>query len=393
MARGDSQRAIGAVTRLLSDHLSRRGFNATVGKPEDAADSDTNASKLNLFLYEVTFDGAMRNVALEDDHPPPVWMVLKYLLTAFDDSELSDSAEAHELLGRGVMALHDLNFLRLDAATTNDVRLALELNPEPLKITFEDSSSDLLSKLMQGSEDNYRLSTALQVRPVLLMPGEPEPATQLVGIDYNQSPAVEVGADAIKLEAIPTLGARIDRIEPAIFEPGDTITLFGNDLNLAGLEAVLGPQTLRIAAQRVDQLSVEVEGTPTDGGGVGPIASGTSISAGEHGLKVQQVMSNGRVRSSNLLTAALRPIVSGAALAGADISLTGTLLGGTDDDVVLTLMGEDTPAQSFETVVTAADQQSLVVSGAGSVDPGRYFALLRVNGVQARVSPTVTVGP
>jgi len=393
MAQGDSQRAIGAVTRLLSDHLSRRGFNATVGKPEDAADSDTNASKLNLFLYEVVFDGAMRNVALEEGRPPPVWMVLKYLLTAFDEGELSDSADAHELLGRGIMALNDLNFLRLDAATTNDVRLALELNPEPLKVTFEDSSSDLLSKLMQGSEDSYRLSAALQVRPVLLMPEEPEPATQLVGIDYSQSPAAEIGSDGVQLEAIPSLGARIDRIEPAVFEPGDTITVYGSDLNLSGLEAVLGAQTLRITTQRADQISVEVEGTPTDGGALGPIAAGNSISAGEHGLKVQQVLGNGRLRSSNLLTAALRPIVNGAALAGADISLTGTLLGGTDDDVVLTLMAEDAPPQSFESVVTAPDQQSLTVSGAGSVDPGRYIALLRVNGVQARVSPTITVGP
>lgn len=391
MARGDSQRAIGAVTRLLSDHLSRRGFTATVGKPEDAADTDTSASKLNLFLYEVSFDGAMRNISLEDGRPPPVWLVLKYLLTAFDDTELSDSADAHELLGRGVMALNDLNYLRLDAAVQNDVRLALELNPEPLKITFDEGSSELLSRLMQGSEEEYRLSAALQVRPVLLMPAEPEPLSQLVGIDYSQSPAAPIGVDGLQLDALSSLGAIIDRIEPAIFDPGEVITVFGTDLHLAGLEAMLGDQTLRVTSQTSEQMTVEIEGTPTDGGPLGPIAAGRSLSAGEHGLKLVQRLPNGRLRSSNLLTGSLRPVVSGATLAAPDVQMTGTLLGGADDDVTLTMLAEDGTAQNFETVVTAADQQTLTVTGAGGVPAGRYLALLRVGRVQARVSPTVVV--
>jgi hypothetical protein len=55
MALADSGRAIGAVTRLLRDHLIRRGFEVSVGKPETATDLNTNA-KLNLFLYETAFD-------------------------------------------------------------------------------------------------------------------------------------------------------------------------------------------------------------------------------------------------------------------------------------------------------------------------------------------------
>ena len=91
MAQADTQRAIGAVTRLLQDHLSRAAFNVLVGKPEEAADAGGNA-RLNLFLYELTVDGAMRNVSLEENRPPPLWLVLRYLLTAFDDDDISDSA-------------------------------------------------------------------------------------------------------------------------------------------------------------------------------------------------------------------------------------------------------------------------------------------------------------
>jgi len=39
MSLADSGTAIGAVTRLLQDHLIRRQFEVSIGKPEDAADS------------------------------------------------------------------------------------------------------------------------------------------------------------------------------------------------------------------------------------------------------------------------------------------------------------------------------------------------------------------
>src|SRR5215510_360096 len=108
MALADSGRAIGAVTKLLQDHLIRRGFEVSIGKPEDAAAANANA-KLNLFLYETGFDGSLRNVRLRPSEPEPLWLTLKYLLTEFDTDEDSDSAAAHELLGRGLSALHELN--------------------------------------------------------------------------------------------------------------------------------------------------------------------------------------------------------------------------------------------------------------------------------------------
>src|SRR5215813_10286780 len=151
MALAESGRAIGAVTLLLQDHLLRRGFDVTIGKPEVAASNDTNA-KLNLFLYETTFDPHLRNHSLRNGEAAPLWLVLKYLLTAFDARENSDSAAAHELLGRGIAALNELNFLALDAAAAPAVRLALEDNPEPLKLTFDETTADLLSKIMQGTD-------------------------------------------------------------------------------------------------------------------------------------------------------------------------------------------------------------------------------------------------
>ena len=90
MSLADSGMAIGAVTRLLQDHLLRRHFQVSIGKPEDAADTATDSPKLNLFLYETAFDPQLAT-HLRDGEPAPLWLVLSNLLTAFDVDEGSDT--------------------------------------------------------------------------------------------------------------------------------------------------------------------------------------------------------------------------------------------------------------------------------------------------------------
>lgn len=392
MALADSGRAIGAVTRLLRDHLIRRGFEVSVGKPELAADTNT-AAKLNLFLYETQFDPSLRNISLHDTEPPPLWLVVKYLLTAFDDREESDSAAAHELLGRGLSALQGLNFLRLDPLVAPDVRLALESNPEPLKLTFDESSVDLLSKIMQGTDERYRLSVAFQMRPVMIA-AAPEPrASLLVGIDYTTAPETVIGEDGIAISVLPTLGPRLQRIEPEAFETGTQIDLFGEDLNSSDLEVVLGDVVLTPLERLPDRLRATVEGDP-GGNPQGPIAAGAALSAGELPLIVRRRLSATRTRSSNLLAVRLLPTLSTAALVAGDLVLTGLLLGDDSDDVLVSFYrtSDGVTVLTFDTVTTAADQQSLTVPGAAAAAPaGTYRVILRVNNQQARSSPSVTV--
>lgn len=388
MALADSGRAIGAVTRLLQDHLIRRGFEVSVGKPEDAAENNTNA-KLNLFLYETAFDPHLRNLSLRDGEPPPLWLVLKFLLTAFDATESSDTAAAHDLLGRGMSALHELNFLRLDPLVALDVRLALENNPEPLKLTFDDSNADLLSKIMQGTDERYRLSVAFQMRPVMVVPGSLPRASLLVGIDYSTAPESIIGRDGVQIEVIPSLGAWLDRVTPDRFEAGDTLTLFGDDVGGSDMEVVLGNVLLSVVERHVDRLVVTAEGSPGT-----PVASGTTLSAGEMPLVVRRRLSPTRTRSSNLLAARLLPTLNGAALVAGDLQLQGTLLGeDTDDVIVLFYRASDgVTVHMFDTVITAADQQTLTVAGAQAALPaGSYRVVLRVNNQQAKASPSVVV--
>ena len=57
----------------------------TVDRPRPPANGGgvPAGGRLNLFLYETSFDPTLRNVPLEDGRPAPLWLVLKYLLTAF----------------------------------------------------------------------------------------------------------------------------------------------------------------------------------------------------------------------------------------------------------------------------------------------------------------------
>lgn len=386
MALADSGRAIGAVTRLLQDHLIRRGFEVSIGKPEDAAASNTNA-KLNLFLYETAFDGSLKNLPLRPHEPVPLWLVLKYLLTAFDGDERSDSPAAHELLGRGLSALHELSVLTLDALTATDVRLALENNPEPLKLSFDETTADLISKIMQGTDERYRLSVAFQMRPVMIVPGTPPRHALLVGVDYSTAPETIIGERGVHIDVEASLGPELARVEPSRFETGAQIQIYGDDLHGSNLEAVLGDTVLTITERRPDRLTVTVEGTPGT-----PVASGTALSAGELPLVVRRRLSPTRTRSSNLLAARLLPTVSSAALVGGDLTLTGILLGDDADDVVVAFYQDGRTVRLFDVVTTSADQQTLGITGVGTAVPaGTYRAVVLVNGQQARSSPAVVV--
>jgi len=386
MALADSGRAIGAVTRLLQDHLIRRGFDVSVGKPEQAAANDTRA-KLNLFLYETGFDSALRNVRLRPNEPEPLWLVLKYLLTAFDTDENSDSPAAHDLLGRGISALHQLNFLSLDGLVALDVRLALENNPEPLKLTFDETTADLLSKIMQGTDERYRLSVAFQMRPIMIVPGIDPRYSLLVGVDYTTAPETIIGERGVRIDVQPTLGPSLDRVEPAAFEAGEQIVIFGDDLNGADLEVVLGSTVLNVVSRRPDRITAVVEGSPGT-----PIASGTAISAGEHPLVVRRRLSATRTRSSNLLAARLLPTVSGAALAAGDMQVSGVLLGTENDDIVAAFYQDGRTVRLFDIVTSAAGQQTLTFADVATAVPaGTYRVVLIVNRQQAIASPAVVV--
>ena len=381
MSLADSTQAIGAVTALLQNQLSANHL-VTVGRPEEAAKNNTHP-KINLFLYQIDIDASLRNVSLEEGRSAPLWFCLKYLVTAFDKDNSSDSADAHELLGQGMSTLHALNFLGTGTS------LALEHSPEPLKITFDEAPADLLSKIMQGTDEKYRLSAAFQVRPVMIAPADIPDYSLLVGVDYTEVPAKIIGEAGIGLDVLASLGPVIDGVDPERFEPGQIFEIHGSNLDLGGLECWLGGTQLAVVAQRPDRLSVRAEGEIPGGAVEGPIAAGGTVSAGEHPLMLRQRLPNGRFRTSNMRVVSLLPVVSHVTIGVDGLSVTGVLLGRAKDDIVVALYRDGKVAQlPFDDVSVTANQKSLVVSSATSgTAPGEYQVIVRINGQQARRSP------
>ena len=404
MALSDTGRAIGKITKLLVDRLgTRTGLTVAEGRPEPPGNG-TSDHQLNLFLYEASFDPGLKNVPLEQGQPEPLWLVLKYLMTAFDGNGSSDTIEAHENLGMGLRALQELNFLSLASPVDPDILRALGENPEPLKITFDEIQSDLLARLMQGSDEKYRFSMGFQVRPVMIASGGPPSYSLLVGVDYTRTPVEITGEDGIDIQVIPSLGPKITGISPSRFELHDTLTIFGSDLNLQGLSVRLGAAELPVTGQWSDRLQCIVNGA---------LSAGEVISAGSHPVSVVQTLSTGRRRSSNLLVGDLLPILSSvevdttsfssapppppATRVFGNIDLTGQLLAGKEDDVVVALyrggvivkMLDEEFNFSVPPPPPPLTRIRLEMKESDAVAPGRYRIILRVNGQQAKNSPEV----
>jgi hypothetical protein len=375
MALLDSQEAIGAVSELLRTRVSARlnSLNVLVGRPELAATAG-NGRKLNLFLYRIAFDPHLRNEPLDRGQEPPLWVVLHYLLTAFDDAKESDSVDAHRLLGRGMAALQEMNVVMPQVP-------ALARNPEPLKITFDDADVELLSKLMQGTDEKYRISAAFQVRPVMIAPDSPASYAPLVkSVGPPATPGVEV---------LPNLGPRLLALAPERFAAPATLTLTG--LDLGGVDQLtFGPLSL--------PPTVAPDGTVT-----ATLPAAAALSAGAYPVAVSRLLASGHRLGSDPLLAHLLPklatAVPGAlaAVSATDprlhgpLSLTGERLGGPDDSIFVAFYGGGALRLALEAVGTAAQTGlTVTVPLEKALAPGPYLILLRVNGEQADDAPTVS---
>ncbi len=184
--------AVSAVLRRLLTtglgdvDLSIFGGNATTvtAHPPDLITVGLNEpAQLNLFLYRVTPNAALRNDALPSRSGngdrlsnPPLALDLHYLLTAYGAQEFYPEA----LLGYGMQVLHEVPFLSRDLIRTtwpgggNDpVEQALADSGlvdqiEYIKLTPQTLSTEELSKLWTAFQAKYRPGAAY-IATVLLI--------------------------------------------------------------------------------------------------------------------------------------------------------------------------------------------------------------------------------
>jgi hypothetical protein len=369
-----TREAIGAVSEAVRSQLQfRSSVLCTVSRPE-ALTADSGP-KLNLFLYQLDFDGQLKNHSLDEGRPAPLWLVLRYLLTAYDQAEDSDSIAAHRLLSRGLAALQEMSLLRPTVPALAD-------NPEPLKLTFDTCDVDLMSKLMPGSEDKYRVSAAFQVRPVLIVPDE---------LPSFAPPVLTIGPPGAEgVVVLPSLGPRLNQVTPSRFEVGATLELSGDDVNASLDTVLLGPLLLPVTSAREGAVRTQVPAVP-------------ALSAGYHPVVVGHRLPSGRLQTSNPQFAMLLPTVTGIVVGAltpngpnlfGNVTITGHRLGGADDAVFVAFYRDGSVVLNLEVAGTAA-QTGLVASVDldHALPPGTYYLIVRVNGAQALQTPAAVWQP
>lgn len=169
--------AVTATLRSLLEHsLHDRGVSAEVTTKSPDKARTTTSDQLNIFLYQTSFNAALRNSPMPhrvkpgETGEPPLALNLYYLITAYglDDNE----AFAHQLLGQAMGTLHDHPLLDpgeiLDATHTPLPESDLHMQAERVRITPQPLPLEEMSKLWMTFQTQFRISAAYQVSVVLI---------------------------------------------------------------------------------------------------------------------------------------------------------------------------------------------------------------------------------
>lgn len=179
--------ASATLQALLRDRMElpagmvRTDLQVAVSTPQPEDDTQAaEPTKVNLFLYRATENGALKNQMIPGQgHPseyghPPLSLVLHYLLTAYgatDDNGLVNETRAHFLLGSAMRVLHDYTVITDSLMTTNSppaqiLDSSLRAEFEHIKICLDPISLEDLSKVWTALTRPYRLSAAYTVSVV-----------------------------------------------------------------------------------------------------------------------------------------------------------------------------------------------------------------------------------
>jgi hypothetical protein len=222
--------AIGMVSEslralLLDDDVGMQlapEVPVTLLAPDETGDS----RRINLYLYQVRENPALRN---EDWRPrpgspgqlapPPLSVNLYYLLTAYapNDAEIGNAA-AHALLGEAMRVLHENPHLPVDPAIRSD---GLADARERIRIMLHSVDLDELSNVWTTFNEPFRLSVLYEVSVVQL--------DMLPARDRAMPPRVrEIGVPSVERPFEPP---RIDSIDPVSGPAGTVVTAHGTGLD------------------------------------------------------------------------------------------------------------------------------------------------------------------
>ncbi len=298
---------IAAVTQVLKDLLNDGLINNDVSGitqnnitvsslPPDRirTDGETEASQLNIFMYQATYNAGWQNIAYPSFNAagdrttnPPLALDLHYFLTAYGASELHTDI----LLGMGMQFFHETPVLAKQQITqaTGSVqvnnasnhlpdslrflsRAELAAQVEQIKITPEGLSIEDISKLWAAFGAKYRPTAAYKVTVVLIeservvKPGLPVRERRIYAKPFK-IPVIE------KILSSPAVGQ--PAMEHQKILAGHRLILQGAEMDSEVVEIMIDGNTIDSAAA-----SLEVNATEAS------FSLPASLAAGMHELNV-----------------------------------------------------------------------------------------------------------
>jgi hypothetical protein len=388
--------AIAGVSRSLRLLLRDRMENlvdVTIAPP-DKKISGKEGKRLNMYLYQVTENGFLKNQEIPGHgNPgayghPPLSLDLCYLLTAYGTNETSDDAdlEAQQVLGDSMRVLHDFSIvtdgLAITRAAAGTVGSPI-LDPsligefEKVRITLQPLSLEDITKIWTAMpESSFRRSVAYQVSVVQIesqakrrfpkLVGEPEKAGPRVYAVPFPNPRIDalrvIRQDDPKKEERPYPYVRI----------GDTLVIEG--ANLAG------------DSVRVQIGSVEVTGSVSGNRMEVAVPDDSALQPGAQTVQIISELKLGEPPTphvgfrSNLAVFMLVPyikILDDTTTPGTVI-LNGSRLYAEDEECMALIDEHISKADDF-TIKTAGQISFALPAGLGS---GKHLVRVRVNGAE-----------
>ncbi|WP_158892901.1 DUF4255 domain-containing protein [Amycolatopsis anabasis] len=284
-------RAIEAVThtliRLVADGVNGRGDGfdgrARVDAKPPHEVPGTDELMVNLFLYQTEVDGSLRNEDALDRVPgetgdPPLPLVLRYLMTPYVRD--GKDRDAHRLLGLAVRALHEHTVLGRAELASNAPFSDVARQLDRIRITWQPLAEADIYSLWSAFQTPYRLSTAFEVRAVLIDSRRPPrtPVPVLKRGQHDEGPVARGDVESPFPELTAAVPVTVDD-EGAEHEQASAVV--GGRVVLRGVN--LGARTVRVLLSH-PLLAEPRSITPAEGDATGTEVRFTlpAASAGEY---------------------------------------------------------------------------------------------------------------
>lgn len=257
------------IRNLLRDRMEQP-VDVTIAPPDVTVDG-MSGRRVNLYLYQVTENGFLKNQEIPGQgHPadygrPPLSLDLQYLVTTFGSSDngVDSDLEAQQILGDTMRVFHEFPIITEALHQGDNPANPLILDPslvgefERVKITLRPTSLEELSDLWTAlPQANFRRSVAYSI--------------SVVQIESRRPRRTVLPVRERRVYAFPLRSPQINEVvrDPpfvgvlgAIAEVGDTILILGQNLAGEGTRVQLGDTSILVPAPQDTRIVITVPAT------------------------------------------------------------------------------------------------------------------------------------